>query len=210
MAELKLKVETVGDVRALFSYAKKRLRARRALWMLVIGPQGVLLARRLAHLVPPPKLYDQGNLELLYKGGKHADFSRRAPFRAPHYTASRGELFGSVHGKALYPGEISLAHSGTLYLDDAMDFSQKDIRQLFSVARSGSLVLAMGAERIVMPAKPALIMAMVDAVDRRVRKTFEMVDLDVVLEWLPNEEARSWLVAQTVWDPYQASLSWED
>ncbi|UER67297.1 YifB family Mg chelatase-like AAA ATPase [Borrelia sp. BU AG58] len=51
---------------------------------------------------------------------------RQRPFRQPHHTASKEGIVGG--GSNALPGEVSLAHNGILFLDEALEF-QKSILQ---------------------------------------------------------------------------------
>ncbi|BCR21529.1 YifB family Mg chelatase-like AAA ATPase [Borrelia sp. HM] len=51
---------------------------------------------------------------------------KRRPFRQPHQTASKEGIIGG--GSNALPGEVSLAHNGVLFLDEALEF-QKSILQ---------------------------------------------------------------------------------
>ncbi|WP_330729892.1 YifB family Mg chelatase-like AAA ATPase [Borrelia turicatae] len=51
---------------------------------------------------------------------------RQRPFRQPHQTASKEGIIGG--GSNALPGEVSLAHNGILFLDEALEF-QKSILQ---------------------------------------------------------------------------------
>jgi len=52
----------------------------------------------------------------------HNPLMIRRPFRSPHHTISDVALVGAVHFPQ--PGEISLAHNGVLFLDEASRFKR--------------------------------------------------------------------------------------
>ncbi|AYE35981.1 magnesium chelatase [Borrelia turcica IST7] len=51
---------------------------------------------------------------------------KQRPFRQPHHTASKEGIIGG--GSNALPGEVSMAHNGILFLDEALEF-QKSILQ---------------------------------------------------------------------------------
>ncbi len=53
---------------------------------------------------------------------------RRPPLRMPHHTASLEGIIGG--GRLLRPGEISLAHNGILFLDEAPEFRKNVLQSL--------------------------------------------------------------------------------
>ena len=80
------------------------------------------------------------------------------PFRQPHQTASLEGMFGG--GPKLQPGEITLAHNGVLFLDEATEFKSSIFQMLRVPLHSGAITLSRAGRSTVFPAKFRLAMAM--------------------------------------------------
>ena len=64
-----------------------------------------------------------------------------APFRAPHHTVSSAAMTGKLQGHRWQPGELSLAHGGVLFLDDATELGLGAVGMIESAWRNGCLKL---------------------------------------------------------------------
>ncbi len=131
----------------------------------MVGPPGAgktMLAQRLPSILP--SLDDAAALEvtavhsiagLLPEG---AAMITRAPFQAPHHTASVAALVGGGSGIAR-PGAISLAHRGVLFVDEAPEFSPRALDALRQPLESGEVVLSRTGGAARYPARVQLILA---------------------------------------------------
>ncbi len=82
---------------------------------------------------------------------------RTAPFRQPHQTATiEGICGGGVH---CTPGEISLAHNGVLFLDEAAEFKSSVLQMLRVPLESGAITLSRAGRSTSFPASFQLLMA---------------------------------------------------
>ena len=94
--------------------------------------------------------------------GTVADATAPAPFRAPHHTVSRAGMFGGIGGNRVpHPGEISLAHGGTLLLDEWAQFPRIIREEIPRVLGAGRVEFHRAGGFFAYPADPAMVIAIV-------------------------------------------------
>lgn len=132
--------------------------------VLLIGPPGsgkTLLARTIPALLPP--LGDVEALAATIVASVSADVPvhtlvRRAPFRAPHHTASYAAIVGG--GPGLAPGEVTRADHGVLFLDELPEFGRDVLEALRQPLEEGRIAIARAARSAILPARFQLVAAM--------------------------------------------------
>lgn len=82
---------------------------------------------------------------------------RIPPFRMPHQTATIEGVCGG--GIEVRPGEISLAHNGVLFLDEASEFRSSILQMLRVPLENGSITLSRAGRSTCYPAQFQLLMA---------------------------------------------------
>ncbi len=82
---------------------------------------------------------------------------KKAPFRIPHQSASLEGLIGG--GIQCRPGEVSFAHNGVLFLDEASEFKTTVLQSLRVPLEEGHVTLSRAGRHTVYPAQFQLLLA---------------------------------------------------
>lgn len=89
--------------------------------------------------------------------GEKQGLIHRPPFREPHHSSTCEGLVGGAAGK---PGEVSLAHGGILFLDEAPEFGSRVLQSLREPLESARVDMARAGRQWWYPADFQLVMAM--------------------------------------------------
>ena len=128
--------------------------------MLVWGSPGcgkTMALQRLPLLTPDLLPNEKLSVERIWSlaGLNRKDDSR--PFRLPHQTASVEGMCGG--GPNCRPGEISLAHNGILFLDEAAEFRSSVLQMLRVPIENNNITLARAGRSTTYPANFQLVMS---------------------------------------------------
>lgn len=132
--------------------------------LLYVGPPGSgksMMARRIPTILNPLTMEECMELSRIYSVagllGEDPLMTQR-PFRAPHHTITAAALAGGY--QIPRPGEISLAHKGVLFLDEAAEFKQETLETLRTPLETKQMVITRSSVQTVFPADFMLVMAM--------------------------------------------------
>ena len=133
--------------------------------MLCVGPPGSgksMMARRLPSILPDMSREEMIEATEIHSvagltGSRNPIICTR-PFRSPHHTVSGPGLSGG--GTVPRPGEISLAHTGVLFLDELPEFRSDVLEVLRQPLEDGEVTVSRVAGSVTFPSRFMLVCAM--------------------------------------------------
>jgi magnesium chelatase family protein len=133
--------------------------------IIMIGPPGsgkTMLARRLPTIIPDMTLDEALETTQIHSIAGLLDpgtsLVATRPFRNPHHSISDAGLIGG--GTYPRPGEVSLAHNGTLFLDELPEFKRNVLELLRQPIEDGHVNISRAAGTMTYPARFLLAAAM--------------------------------------------------
>jgi magnesium chelatase family protein len=133
--------------------------------LLMVGSPGSgksMLAQRIPTIMPKSTFEEYLECLNIYSAsGMILDEYQRKyqrPFRSPHHTMSDVGLLGG--GRLPGPGEVSLAHTGVLFLDELPEFRRSTLEVLRQPLEDGKVSISRSAGKIQLPASFMLVAAM--------------------------------------------------
>ncbi len=131
--------------------------------VLMMGPPGsgkTMLASRFPSILPALSASESLEVAVIHSiAGEDPSCALAGirPFRSPHHSASTAGLVGG--GSPVRPGEVTLAHRGTLFLDELAQFKPSVLQSLRQPLESGAVTLTRADGTYEFPARFSLIAA---------------------------------------------------
>lgn len=132
--------------------------------LFLFGPPGsgkTMAASRLPSIMPDLTNEESITVTKIYSLAgqlpENGGLVRRPPFRAPHHSATAEGIIGG--GKPLLPGEVSLAHCGILFIDEAPEYNKAILQNLREPVERGRVDIVRAGAHYWFPSKFQLILA---------------------------------------------------
>ncbi len=129
--------------------------------VLFIGPPGSgksMIAKAVPSIMPTLTFEEALEASKIHSvaGELKGGIVKKRPFRSPHHTSSTVALTGGAKG----PGEISLAHTGVLFLDELPEFKRDALEALRQPLEDGKVTISRAAFKQSYPAQFTMVASM--------------------------------------------------
>lgn len=132
--------------------------------ILLFGSQGIgksMAAHRLPSILPPLQQPDALVVTRLHSLAgllpEHTGLMSNPVLRAPHHSASLEGMLGG--GRTIVPGEVSLAHCGVLFLDEATEYRRDVLQALREPCETRAVTIVRAGQTHTFPAAFQLVAA---------------------------------------------------
>lgn len=132
--------------------------------IILLGPPGsgkTMIARRIPSILPKLSYKEAIEITKLYSiCGELNDNNMitRRPFRNPHHTCTKTSLIGG--STKLTPGEVSLAHTGVLFLDEMLEFNKNVLEALRQPLEDKTVMISRASGSVIYPSNFMLVGAL--------------------------------------------------
>ncbi|RDU73349.1 ATP-binding protein [Helicobacter aurati] len=109
-----------------------------------------MIVKRMQYILPPLTLREMiESVKLQAFNQQTLEYQPKRNFRAPHQSASKSSILGSVSNAKVYPGEIALAHNGMIFFDELPYFKRDILEALREPLENNQLAVSRVHSKII-------------------------------------------------------------